>query len=37
LQPGNTSATRSKWPLIGAFLSLMRATNSNGSIHHFHR
>src|SRR5262245_5466548 len=36
-RPGNTSATRSRRPLIGAFRSPMRATNSNGSIHHFHR
>src|SRR5262245_6057745 len=33
----NTSATRSRRPLIGDFLSPMRATNSNDFIHHFHR
>src|SRR5262249_19092356 len=37
LRPGNTSVTRSRRPLIGAFLSPMHARNSNGSIHHFHR
>ena len=37
LRPGNTSATRSRRLLIGAFLSPMRVTNSNDSIHHFHR
>jgi len=36
-RPGNTSATRSRQPLIGGFPSLMHAKNSNGSIHHFRR
>src|SRR5262245_32795049 len=37
LRPGNTSATRSKQPLIGGSRSMMRVRSSNDSIHHFHR
>ena len=36
-RPGNISAMQSKRLLIGAFLSPMRARNSNVSIHHFQR
>jgi hypothetical protein len=37
LRPGNTSATQSRPPAIGAFQSLMHARNWNDSIHHFQR
>src|SRR5262252_8181560 len=37
LRPGNTSAMESRPPSTGAFLSPMRARNSNDSIPHFQR
>src|SRR5258705_3839041 len=36
-RPGNTNATPSRPPSIGAFQSLMHARNLHDSIHHFQR